>query len=358
MALTAEVVGGRDGIHQLRSKWSEFAAARGNPLLDYAWYAACADALYPDAGVHTIVVRDGSTLCAVAPLAVGHERAVPVYGLLGSAFLYEPAGLLYRDADALQALCTALAKLSGRIALQRVAEGEELAQALRSCGLLRGRVLNRPAPPAPYVPIDRSWDAYEASLSSRRRQDLRRSYRRLQRLGDVTVVTTCPALGELDQLLDIAFEIESSGWKGRAGTGLMRNNPVREFLRAYARRTCETGTLRLSFLRVGDRAIAMQVGVAHANRLWVIKIGYDDAWRQYSPGTQLTYRLIEEAFRTGYEAYEFLGGYEPWLDIWTPAFHSYRTVLYYPMTWSGLRALGGDAFNAIHRRLRPGEVRS
>lgn len=350
MTLVSQVVRGRDGLHELKSEWSVFPAARENPLLDYAWYAACADVLYTDEALHTVVVRDGSTLCAVAPLAAVPARGV--YELLGSSLLYEPAGVLYTDGPALHALARALADLRGPVALQRVAHGQTLARALRRRGVLRGRALCRAAPPAPYVPIDRDWETYDASLSSRRRQDLRRSHRRLERLGEVSITASCPAPAELDEVLDVAFRIESSGWKGRAGTGLVTNDPVRKFLTAYARRACEAGMLRVGLLRVGDRAIAMQIGVVHARRLWVIKIGYDDGWRQYSPGTQLTYRLIEQAFRSGYEAYEFLGSYEPWLDMWTPSFHSYQTVLYYPYTLRGLRALGGDIGAAIGRRLR------
>jgi hypothetical protein len=54
--------------------------------------------------------------------------------------------------------------------------------------------------------------------------------------------------------------------------------------------------------------IAVQIIVENAERWWVLKIGYDNHWSKYSPGMQLMFDTIEQAF---YAKWRLLSYWEP-----------------------------------------------
>ena len=95
----------------------------------------------------------------------------------------------------------------------------------------------------------------------------------------------------------------------------------------------------------------MQIGLEHANRFWVLKIGYDEKWAKCSPGIQLTMETIRYAFDRGLEAYEFLGSDEPWLHAWARQSHSYTSIGFYPLGFCGLYGLGVDVYNHVVRKI-------
>jgi len=50
----------------------------------------------------------------------------------------------------------------------------------------------------------------------------------------------------------------------------------------------------IQILRDGA-AIAMQLIVEHASRLWIYKVGYDEEWAEHSPGLQLMWEVMRHA---------------------------------------------------------------
>jgi CelD/BcsL family acetyltransferase involved in cellulose biosynthesis len=112
------------------------------------------------------------------------------------------------------------------------------------------------------------------------------------------------------------------------------------------------GKLRIAFLRVGGVAIAMQLFVEHASRLWIYKIGYDEQWAEHSPGVQLMWDVVRHACEARLAGVEMLGTAEEWLTIWTREVREYRTLIFYPFNLRGVGAVAADAADAIARRLR------
>jgi CelD/BcsL family acetyltransferase involved in cellulose biosynthesis len=79
------------------------------------------------------------------------------------------------------------------------------------------------------------------------------------------------------------------------------------FLTLYARAAARLGLLRFYFLRINGAAAAATTMVDHGNRLWGLKLGYDERFRRVSPGILLAYEILRHAFECGnYEALEFL----------------------------------------------------
>lgn len=345
-----EVIKSLHGLRELAEEWNLLPGACQHPLLRYEWFLSCAASFHPETNLRVVVLRDHGRIRAIAPLVLVKRRGIQRLEILGSTQLYEPSGLLYDNTDSLEEICSLLTQLRYPIILQRLVEAPILANHLGKLKQHGGKLFIRSATRSPYIEIETPWEEYYNSLSSRRRYDYRRAHAKLERSGKVSVDFIHPSEEELEPLLTEAFRIEASGWKGRAGTALQFNLPLQRFLRAYALLACRLGILRLSYLKVNNKIIAMQIGVEYADCYWVLKVGYDENWASCSPGMQLTMEAVKYVFNGGLRRYEFLGGDEPWLRMWTAKSRAYTSFLYYPFNSYGLTALCGDAFNSLTNR--------
>ena len=74
-------------------------------------------------------------------------------------------------------------------------------------------------------------------------------------------------------LLAEAFRIAQTSWKGKSGTALAHDERRARFYRSFAASACAVGTLRVCFLRIGERAAAMQLAVESGGSFWLLKVG-------------------------------------------------------------------------------------
>ena len=111
------------------------------------------------------------------------------------------------------------------------------------------------------------------------------------------------------------------------------------------------GILRLCFMRIDGKAAAMQFAVECDDRFWLIKVGYDDAFRQVSPGNLLMRETISYAAGKGLKAYEFLGKEAEWTKLWAGDARPIATLRTYPYNLRGLIAFVSDGLAVVAKRL-------
>jgi CelD/BcsL family acetyltransferase involved in cellulose biosynthesis len=351
-AASVRTVGDEHGLASLEQGWEGLTSGSDSPTAQFIWVQAAATAL--DGGeLHTVVVGAPEAPSAIAPLVRRRGRLE----LIGATRLYEPGDVVFRDHDALGALAEALVRMGRPLTLGRVfADSPTLASLRDACGR-PGTVLERPAGECPYVELEEGWKEPESMLSSRRRSDLRRARRRAEELGAVSTDVLTPGPDELEPLLEQAFEIEERSWKGREGTA-MASDPARgAFYRRYAAGAAEKGILRLCFLRIGERAVAMQIAAESGGRFWLLKIGYDEEFSRCSPGLLLIADTIRFAAERELTSYEFLGTAAAWTRAWTELERQCASATAYPPRPRGLAALGIDVAGSAARRAR-GLIRS
>jgi CelD/BcsL family acetyltransferase involved in cellulose biosynthesis len=340
---TTEVVRSVEDLRALQAEWD--ALARGEHLAtgEHAWVLAAAETFAADGRLYVILVRDADgALCAAAPLALQGRRPQRLV-LLAAGELGEPGDVLTRDDDACAALATALAGAPWAVVLRRLSAGSRLADALTARLRARGAVVRRPAPECPVIRLDESWREPEARLSSRRRSDLRRARRRADGVGAVTVDVHAPGPAEVSPLLDEAIAVEARSWKGREGTALRHNVRVLPFYRRYAELAAERGILRIALLHIAGDPAAMTVAVETAGGLWLLKVGYDEAFGRCSPGMLMTRETIAYAADRNLRSYEFLGNRAPWTDVWSEDMREFETLGVYRAGVRGLAAAVSDA---------------
>ena len=344
------VVASRSELEAMAAEWDILAASNAVPMLSHAWIQACAESLYDEDDLHVITVRTGGKLTGAAPLVRRVHAGMVRLELAGVAELYEPSGLLYDTDDALDALLRAVMDGRRPVLLSRIPVLSPIIPRLRSLVRGRGVMFAKPGAGTLAVPISLGWSEFQGQTSSRHRYDLKRARRRAEESGPVTTRIYNPAPEDVAALLTDFARVEASGWKARNGSSLSQRKTLRQFFLNYCTRAAHAGTVRFAFLEVNGRSIAAQLSVVYADRLWVLKIGYDEAWSRCSPGQLLLADTMRDAFDHKLKSYEFLGTDEPWLHRWNTEVRSFSTVTCYPPTFLGLCGLAADtASRAISR---------
>jgi CelD/BcsL family acetyltransferase involved in cellulose biosynthesis len=133
----------------------------------------------------------------------------------------------------------------------------------------------------------------------------------------------------LERELTRGFEVEASGWKGRAGTAIAASPETDRFYRAVAADLQRHEELRLSSMSVDGRMIAFDLGLVHGGRYYVLKTGFDESWRRFAPGLALRLSVIERCFELGLRSHEFLGAEMAWKRLFATHAREHRVFRAY-----------------------------
>lgn len=345
--MAVEIIERLEDLCAISRDWRRLAQPFATPLMQFEWFHACAAALADPTALKVVVVRAGGEIAAIAPLILTVRNAVPTLSCLGDR-LGEPCGFLYRNPDALKQLTSAVASLAVPVRLNRIPADVLFEESLQS---------NRPAifplvrrhSHSLFVPACGSWRDFEAGLAKSRRKAFRQNRKKLEAHGALAIDAVSPTAEAGADALEEAFAVESSGWKSRNGTAVLGNEQNFAFFSRYCRSAAESGSLRLFFLRLDGKAIAVRIAVERRGRLWGLKIGYDENYRQCAPGLLLSHETIRYVFERGLDAYEFLGLEEDWQHIWPVERHTYLSYRLYPLSKNGARALCTDALHSCGR---------
>ena len=83
---------------------------------------------------------------------------------------------------------------------------------------------------------------------------------------------------------------------------------------------------------MGGRRVAFGYSLSYANKLYLLKPGYDPEYAAYSPANLMCYLTLREAFERGVTAYDFLGVADDWKLQWTKETRSHYRLLVCPDT--------------------------
>jgi CelD/BcsL family acetyltransferase involved in cellulose biosynthesis len=296
----------------IEAEWEELALRLDAPPFlrpgwSRAWHAA-----FGMGESKALTITAGEELLGVAPITSTRRLLhsptnwhTPFYGVLGA------------DGPTHEALAQALVeRVPQRLEIRFLEAGDHLLELLRGEAADRGMSTHeRVIASSPYVPVQGTWAEYEQGLSKNLRKNLRRRRRQLEERGVVSV-TVHEGADDLERLLDDAFRIEASGWKGERGTAIVSQPETRAFYSDIAKWAAETGDLRLTFLRVDDEPIAFDFALESGRVHYSLKSGYDEKYKIYGPGTELMRALLERAFDEGLDRFDLLGTTDEFKRAW------------------------------------------
>lgn len=335
--------------------WDAVApAGKRCPRLSHDW-TDCAVETDPVGGtIRLVVVGAPDDPMAIVPLVV---RPGP---LARHQFIANTDGaveIAVRDDAALPALARALVSLPGEVNLFAYPARSRLLGHIAAAARGRAIVVREPQamPSAPFIDLDESWKEPEEHLTAKMSQSIRRRQRRLMELGHLRVDFLEPREDEVDKLLDTVVLVEAMGWKFRAGTALVEDQPQHAFLRAYAKTVAREGRLHITFLYLDDEPLAMSIGEIADGTYWAHKTGYDETFRKYGPGILLQYHLIRHLAERGLSRIDFRGQADAFKRAWTDKAVPTVALRIYPYTLKGVAAFlldkGRKGWSASMRRM-------
>jgi CelD/BcsL family acetyltransferase involved in cellulose biosynthesis len=153
-----------------------------------------------------------------------------------------------------------------------------------------------------YLPMAESWDAFHGALPKKTRKHLRKSQNDL-RADNVAYefrVTTAPA----DVPASMARFCELHARRAALRDAVAHPNVfaaplARAFLDDYCARMAQAGDLRLFEIRVGGEIVAVRIGFALGDELYLYFSGYDPAFGRYSIMTTLMAETLKWAHEHG-----------------------------------------------------------
>jgi CelD/BcsL family acetyltransferase involved in cellulose biosynthesis len=268
--------------------------------------------------------------------------------ILGGEELKEPNRFVWRDTAAMGMVVDAIAsERTYPIRLSRLSDNpcvaEELVARFKKAGWIT-RTLNMPYP---YLRLRAD------SISKSLREDLRRARRKAERRGPVGFEVAQGNEADLQR----ALAIQACGWKGRNRTAILSSPARTRFFESYGRSAAADGTLRLSFLTIGGKPVAVHFGIESADAYWLLFIGFNEDYRECSPGMLLLEETIGDCARRGLARYNFLGKEEPWIRRWSAEAQDCLVLAAYRPNIQGAIAVLSDALYLLNNRRKAARVK-
>ena len=135
-------------------------------------------------------------------------------------------------------------------------------------------------------------DHFEATLSGKKRKELRRQFARLSDEGTVVCERRADDDG-LDDWIAAFLALERSGWKGRAGSALACYPANATFFRAALSGAAAHGRLERLAITLDSRPVAMLVNFITPPGAYSFKTAYDERYARFSPGVLLQRENLE-----------------------------------------------------------------
>lgn len=189
------------------------------------------------------------------------------------------------------------------------------------------------------VDVNQTWDDYLASRTSKFRNNLRRSQRRVRALGELTFERHRPdraACGDGDPRWDLyeeCVDLAARSWQGSSLDGTtLSHAEVADFFRDTHAAASRCGMLDVAMLRLDGRPIAFGYNYHHEGDVTGMRIGYDPDLRKIGIGTLLYAASIEDSCRREDLTFDLGTGYGKMKSSWITRLVTSRRVTHYQLT--------------------------
>lgn len=204
----------------------------------------------------------------------------------------------------------------------------------------------------PYLALSATRDEYWKAL----RPNIRRKVRWFEPVG--AVFDTTEAATDLPGALEEFYRLHGARWSSKGLTGNFHDPRVREFHNRVATHLAPLGRMRLYWLRVGGRGIAVLYALDYKGVVSDYQTGFEPVPPEpsvpaikYSPGVVLIARCVEDAIDRRSNEFDFLRGPEPYKFQFTG---TYRRT--FELTLVGPRNATARARFWAHRAERRGRA--
>jgi len=331
--------GGLDLVEHWAARWERLCEETGGlPFYRPEWIATYLRTFEPESQVVLLTASAGDRLVALLPLV--RKRAwfagVPVWKLAGAANIHSTQFDIVRTScEAGEAAILAFWNLLKQIPgwnmlelplLSRSGAGLKLIKQASKDGCQTMRVRFSECPVLCMEKDENGQPVWLHNTSRHFRHELRRYARILARETgeEPKLVRRTNPDGEV---LEQFYELEASGWKGRAGTAIKCSPQTEAFYNQISRVAATGGYFCLHSLEANNRMLAGAFSVETQDCLYPLKIAFDESLRRGGPGQVMFHRILEDCANRGITRLFFGGRNDAYKMKWTnetlPNFNGY-----------------------------------
>lgn len=261
---------------------------------------------HPGGHLRIALVHDGEELVAACAFEEREDRLVFLGGFDVTDYL-GPVGIPGVEDAAAKALVDALWSNGSRpraVLAGLPGDGRWLPALTTAFEAAGSGVAREDDGVTPLIDLPSTFEAYEASLPSKLRHEMRRKARRLEReAGAYRLVDTTRE--NLEENLDrfIAWHRASEGSKGKfmvAGMELFFRHLGNDFV--------APGPFRLTFIEAAGEPMAGAIAFRFGSALYLYNSAYDHRHRALAPGMVLVAEMIRKAIEEGVGRFDLLKG--------------------------------------------------
>lgn len=192
------------------------------------------------------------------------------------------------------------------------------------------------------------WPGYLMQRTSKMRSNIKRMEKKLAQDGGTVEILSNAA--DRERAVAAYQKVYSASWK--------HDEPYPEFIPGLIATSADQGWMRLGVVRLRGQPIAAQLWMVAHRKADIYKVAYDEAFKDYSPGTVLTAALLQHVMQQdGVEEIDYLVGDDPYKKNWMSDRRTRSGIVAYnPRTVGGafgaLREMVGRTIKPMVLRVR------
>ena len=346
-----KIIQNKKELLEIEEGWDKLAKKFCHPFSSFNWYYSAIRTFNNSEDIYVLVTFDSNDLTGIAPLIKYGINRISHLEIAGYTSHFEPCSLLYKDDKSKNYLLNCLLKLNVPVVLHRIPEIFHLYNDLKMNSNFNTFIISRKGSKSGVVKVNGNWSQYYNQFSSRRRYQFRRIRRKISEFGELKFEIVTPNINQFNWYFNELLRVEASGWKGQEQTALEYEPTLQNFYKKYAINACKANLLKFFILYLSKKIIAIAMCIEEYETLWELKIGYDDQWAKFSPGTQLTFEIMCYTFKNNYKSYEFLGSLENWQLFWVNEIKRYEFITIYSTNIRGFFKFSVDVATYLHNRI-------
>ncbi len=280
-----------------------------------AWWQTLGGGEWSKADLNIIIGSEDDKLIGIAPLFISNEKnGVPVLWFIGSIEVSDYLDILARPED-IKRFCDGLVKYMAndsvvpwsKLDLCNILDDSPSLSALSTSARELGwQVQEEILQHSPYIPLNKDFEEYLATIDKKQRHEIRRKQRRLESSG-VTYRWHMTS-NENELPADINSFLNLMAFDEQKATFL--SPQMRMHMENVIRCAFQAECLHLMFLEIEGEKVAGSVSFDYLDRMWLYNSGINPAYAEYSPGWLILAELIRRSCEYQYSELDFMRGNE------------------------------------------------
>jgi CelD/BcsL family acetyltransferase involved in cellulose biosynthesis len=188
-----------------------------------------------------------------------------------------------------------------------------------------------------FIDLEGPWEDYYATRSRSFKKAFNLAANRLARTGGFKVETLSSNgvdRQRMQRFLDEIVSISARSWKRSTGNTLDVPGP-RAFIERLTDHAYTSDWLSVWVLRIHDTPVAMEYQIVYDHQVHALRADFDDEYKNLSPGSYLSHRLVEGLFANGFKRYYMGPGKNSYKTRWSKTGDMLHTLTAYAPTLRG-----------------------